>query len=265
MNQIVFLGTGTSTGVPEIGCTCEVCASTDPRDKRLRNAALIRIDGREILIDCGPDFRQQMLRTPSKHLAGVLLTHEHYDHTGGLDDLRPYCYHGNVNIYAEQRVCQAIRTRMPYCFGDHLYPGVPKLLLHEISTLPFEIEGIAIQPIRLMHGKMPIIGYRIGRLAYLTDVSEIPESAFSKLRDLDLLALDALRIQPHIAHFSLTEALLAATRIGARRTYLMHIAHNFGLHAAMEPTLPTGVHIAYDGLVVNVQATAGASTRCHTL
>ena len=167
--RITFLGTGTSTGNPEIGCPCEVCTSRDPRDWRLRASVLVEVAGKRLLIDCGPDFRYQMLRARCYHLDAVLLTHEHYDHVGGLDDLRPYSRERDVDIYTEANVVEAIKTRMPYVFRAHKYPGVPNLVLHTVGLAPFEAAGITIQPIRVMHAKLPILGFRIGDFAYLTD------------------------------------------------------------------------------------------------
>ena len=164
MMQVTFLGTGTSTGIPQIGCTCSVCTSTDPRDSRLRTSAIVEIEGKNILIDCGPDFRQQMLRFHIKRIDAVLVTHIHYDHTGGIDDLRPFGENGTVPIYLEPSVAEGIRNRLPYCFADHRYPGVPNICLQEIGLSPFLIAGIEIVPIRVMHYKLPILGYRIGRL-----------------------------------------------------------------------------------------------------
>ena len=165
--KIIFLGTGTSTGVPEIGCQCEVCTSKDKRDWRLRTSAVVETEGRRILIDCGPDFRWQVITNHIYQLDAVLITHEHYDHVGGLDDLRPFCRYGEVNVYAEENVAYAIKTRIPYVFAANKYPGVPNIHMHAITTEPFEAAGLEIIPIRLMHGKLPILGYRIGRLAQI--------------------------------------------------------------------------------------------------
>ena len=173
--KITFLGTGTSTGNPEIGCSCEVCTSRDPRDWRLRASVLVEVAGKQLLIDCGPDFRYQMLRAKCYHLDAVLLTHEHYDHVGGLDDLRPFSREKDVAIYTEANVVEAIKTRMPYVFRAHKYPGVPNLVLHTVGLAPFEAAGVPIQPIRVMHAKLPILGFRIGDFAYLTDLKYLPE------------------------------------------------------------------------------------------
>ncbi|NCA78922.1 MAG: MBL fold metallo-hydrolase [Sphingobacteriia bacterium] len=250
--EIIFLGTGTSTGVPEIGCQCAVCQSNDVRDKRLRCSVLVKMRGKNILLDCSPDFRQQMLLQPFEKLDGVLLTHEHYDHVGGLDDLRPYCRFCDVQVYAESNVCEAIRTRLPYCFRENRYSGTPNLELNPISLEPFIIEGVEILPIRLMHGHLPIVGFRIGNMAYLTDVLTIPETEYEKLHNLDILIIDALRDKPHLSHESTGEALLQIARIAPKKAYLIHMSHGFGLHAAMEHKLPENVHIAYDRLKITI-------------
>lgn len=250
--KITFLGTGTSTGNPEIGCQCEVCTSTDPRDWRLRASVLVEAQGKNILIDCGPDFRWQMIRNHIDRLDAVLLTHEHYDHVGGLDDLRPFCRLKGVDIYAEDEVATAIETRLPYVFREHKYPGVPNLELHRIQDRPFLAAGIWVTPIRIMHAQLPIFGYRIGNMAYLTDVKYIPEEEYAKLKGLDLLVIDALRKKEHPSHESLDEALANIARIGPKEAYLIHMSHKIGLHARVEKELPPHVYYAYDGLVVEV-------------
>lgn len=250
--KLIFLGTGTSTGNPEIGCHCEVCTSHDPRDRRLRASVLVETEGKKILIDCGPDFRWQMLSSGIEHLDAVLLTHEHYDHVGGLDDLRPFGRQKSVDIYAEDYVAEAVRTRIPYVFRDHKYPGVPNLELHPVPLHPFEAAGVRIIPIRVMHAQLPIYGYRIGNMAYLTDVKSIPEEEYAKLQGLDVLVLDALRYEPHPSHESLREALAQVERIRPKETYLIHMSHRIGLHARIEKELPPHVHYAYDGLTVTV-------------
>jgi phosphoribosyl 1,2-cyclic phosphate phosphodiesterase len=252
--KIHFLGTGTSTGNPEIGCRCEVCTSSDKRDERLRASVLVEIDGKRILIDCGPDFRTQMLRVLETdyftELDGVLLTHEHYDHVSGLDDLRTFCRNKAVEIYAEDFVADAIRTRISYVFKEHKYPGVPNLNMNEIRNEPFHISGIEIIPVRLMHGNLPIFGYRIGNLAYLTDLKTIPETEYAKLNNLDILIINALRHKEHLSHQNIESALRQIEKIKPKKAYLIHMSHHFGLHSVMEKELPENVFIAYDSLVI---------------
>jgi len=251
--RIKFLGTGTSTGIPEIGCRCDVCTSKDIRNRRLRASVLVTIDDVRLLIDCGPDFRQQIMEEPFLPIDGVLLTHEHYDHVGGLDDLRPFSKFGDVNIYSNPITLDALKVRMPYSFSEHKYPGVPSLTLHEVNENSlFQVKEIEIQPIKLMHYRLPILGYRIQNFAYLTDVKTIPEGEYSKLENLQVLVIDALRTNEHIAHFSLDEALEAATRIAPKKTYLIHLSHQMGLHEKVQKSLPENVFLSYDGLEIEV-------------
>lgn len=251
-NKIRFLGTGTSIGVPELGCSCEVCTSKDPRDKRLRCSALVTYQGKRILIDCGPDFHEQMLKVPFEPLDAVLLTHEHYDHTFGIDDLRCFTRQAPLNLYAEQHLNDVLRIRLPHCFG-HRYPGAPKLVLNDIEPgcrFVAGTSGIEVLPIRVFHGKMPIVGFRIGEMAYLTDVSHIEETELEMLMGVKLLVINALRIETHPTHFSLDEALEVAKRVGAPHSCLTHMAHSIGLHADVQKALPEGVTLAYDELEV---------------
>ena len=248
--KITILGSGTSTGVPQVGCTCKVCTSSDPRDNRLRCSGLVEVNGVRILIDCGPDFREQMLRLNDfRAIDGVLITHEHYDHVGGLDDLRPFCRFGSVPIYAENYVAQGLRLRMPYCFVDHRYPGVPDIPLQEISVgQAFSVNHTEVLPLRVMHGRLPILGYRIGQLGYITDMLTMPEESYEQLAGIDVLVVNALRIATHPTHQNLEEALAVAQRIQAKKTYFIHMSHDMGLHAEVEKSLPENIHLAFDGL-----------------
>ena len=255
--HITILGSGTSIGVPYLNCPCEVCTSTNPKDKRLRASIRINIEGNCFIIDCGPDFRQQMMLHPTPHIDAVLLTHEHYDHVSGLDDLRPF---GNVNIFAEKNVIKAIKRSMPYCFpkksfsifGKDLYPGVPLLSVFPINTNPFEINGITITPIRCYHHELPILGYRIGSFAYLTDISRIDDTEAAKVMDAEVLIIDALRQTPHFSHFMLSEAQDFAQKVRAKRVYFTHLSHQIGLHNAVQDSLPAGQFLCYDGMEIEI-------------
>ncbi len=252
--NITFLGTGTSTGVPQIGCECPVCRSTDMRDKRLRCSGLIEVNGQRILIDCGPDFREQMIRLNDfRAIDAVLITHEHYDHVGGLDDLRPFCVFGDMTVYAEHYTAERLRQRIPYCFAEQLYPGVPRIELKELTALqPFTVGSVEIMPIRVFHAKMPILGYRIGKMAWITDMLELPDVSLEQLKDLDVLVLNALRREPHISHQTLEQALSTAKRVGARQTYLIHMSHQMGLYSEVSKILPDTISLAYDGLSISL-------------
>ncbi|MBQ7042018.1 MAG: MBL fold metallo-hydrolase [Muribaculaceae bacterium] len=249
--KLKFLGTGTSTGVPQIGCGCAVCQSEDVHDKRLRASVLVSVGETNILIDCGPDFREQMLRNGSPKLEALLITHSHYDHVSGIDDLRPYCTIGDgFPIYCKSDVATDLKERVPYCFAEHPYPGVPALNINEISTKPFKIGDIEIIPLPVMHYKLPIVGYKIGNLAYITDAKVVPDSTIEILRGVDTLVINALRTKEHISHMTLAQALDVVNAIKPRITYLTHLSHDMGLHNEVSRRLPENVKIAYDDLSI---------------
>jgi len=247
--NLLFLGTGTSTGVPQIGCQCKTCISSDSKDKRLRASVLLTEGNTSILIDCGPDLRQQLLTNNIDSISAILLTHEHYDHVGGLDDVRPL---GKIQLYAEKRVLSVIQRNMPYCFVDIKYPGVPSIHLHEINETDFFVDNIRIEPIRIMHAKLPILGFRVGKIAYLTDLKTIDDRSIEKLKNLDILVMNALRLSSHISHISLQEAIEIAIKIGAQKTYFTHMSHDIGLHEEINKILPGNIQLAYDGLKVRL-------------
>lgn len=250
--KLQFLGTGTSTGVPQIGCSCSVCRSSDPRDNRLRCSAMLIEGNKHILIDCSPDFRQQALRFPVERIDALLLTHGHYDHTGGIDDLRPYCTYDSLPIYAESNVINDIRNRLPYCFMEPRYPGIPQLDMRRVVPFqPFKVGDVEILPLRVMHYNLPIVGYRIGRLAYITDCLTLPQETLNCLQGLDVLVVNALRRTEHISHQTLDDALALIGRVAPRKAYLIHMSHDMGLHAEVSKLLPCNVEFAYDGLIVN--------------
>ena len=249
--RIEFLGTGTSTGVPQLGCDCEVCASKDPRDNRLRCSALLTVDNRNILIDCTPDFRYQALRSGISHLDALLITHSHYDHTGGIDDLRTYSYDKPLPVYAEPNVINDIRNRLPYCFMENPYPGIPRLDVQKIAPMQsFVVDGVEITPLRVMHYNLPIVGFKVRNMAYITDCLTMPEETMQQLQNLDLLVLNALRRTPHISHQTLDDALSLIEQLKPRKAFLTHMSHHMGLHRDIVSLIPSNVEFAYDGLSV---------------
>ena len=251
--EIEFLGTGTSTGVPMLRCHCPVCMSDDPRDKRLRTSAIVRYQGSRILIDCGPDFRTHMLRASDDNLDAVLITHIHFDHVAGLDDLRAYCFERPMPIYARADVLHDLHNRIPYCFSDHPYPGVAKFEEHVIGNDPFLVEGVRVEPIPVMHYKLPIIGFRIGPLAYITDAKTIDRAVIDNLKGVPLLVINSLRVEDtHLSHMCLEETLEVIDLIKPGQAYLIHMSDRMGLHAESPKLLPKGVSLAYDGLIVKV-------------
>ncbi|MCP4521655.1 MAG: MBL fold metallo-hydrolase [Cytophagales bacterium] len=250
--EIIFLGTGTSQGVPIITCDCEVCRSEDTKDKRLRSAIYLAIDGYSFVIDSGPDFRQQMLREDIKKLDALIFTHEHKDHTAGMDDVRSYNFsqQKDMPIYALPRIISQLKQEFAYVFAAKKYPGVPSVEVHELENKPFEVEGIEFIPIEVMHYKLPIFGYRVKDFAYITDAKTIADTEVEKLKGVKTLVINALQHKPHISHFTLEEALEMIEQINPEKAYLTHISHNLGFHKEVQKTLPENVFLAYDGLKI---------------
>ena len=252
--KITFLGTGTSQGVPVIGCPCAVCNSQDPRDIRLRTSALITVGSKNILIDAGPDLRQQLLNNKITQVDAILMTHEHKDHTGGLDDVRPLNFMTQkvMQIYGLQRVLNVIRKDYDYAFKKNKYPGSPEFQLNMIKDEVFTIGDLLIEPIAIQHLTLPILGYKINNMAYITDASFIAPSEISKVQNLDLLVINALRHKEHYSHFNLTQAIQVIKEINPKRAYLTHISHEMGKYVDVAPTLPDNIFMAYDGLEVEI-------------
>ena len=253
--KLTFLGTGTSVGVPQIGCHCRVCTSSDPRDRRLRCSALVEEGDTRVLIDCSPDFREQMLCLRfEKPLDGVLITHEHYDHVGGIDDLRPFSYLHNLPLYADDYAITHLRQRLPYCLVINRYPGVPQLTAEVVEPRqPFRVGGLEVMPLRVIHGKLPILGFRIGPLGYITDMTTMPDEDFELLKGIKLLVVNALRHEPHPTHQTIEQAIAFSHRLDADLpTYLIHMSHHLGLHAEEDAALPANIHLAYDGLELSI-------------
>jgi phosphoribosyl 1,2-cyclic phosphate phosphodiesterase len=251
--KITFLGTGTSTGVPMIACPCEVCASPDSRDKRLRSSILVQSATTRIVVDTTPDFRFQMLRADVKQLDAVLFTHPHKDHIAGLDDIRAYNFFQRkaMDIYANEMTQESIVREFPYAFADIKYPGIPDIRLNRIDKEPFIIGDIPVQPIQVWHLKMPVLGFRFGKFTYITDANRIEEEEKEKIRGTEQIVLNALRHEKHISHYTLQEAIDEVKDLGIPRAYFTHISHQLGRHADTNPTLPPGMELAYDGLELN--------------
>ena len=253
--EITFLGTGTSQGIPVIGSKHPVCLSKDPRDKRLRVSVLVSWGKYNYVIDCGPDFRQQMLSNDVSNIDGILFTHEHADHTAGMDDIRPFFFRqGDIPIYAHKRVLESLKRRFDYIFtDDNRYPGAPSVQANEVSNdAPFKIGNLAAIPIEAYHNRLQVFGYRIGDFAYLTDIKTISDKEIGKIRGVKVLSVNALRIEPHHSHLNLEEALDVVARVAPDRAYFTHISHFMGFHGEVEKKLPKGVHLAYDNLVVKL-------------
>ncbi len=238
--------------MPVIGCSCEVCSSLDFRDKRLRSSIHLEVNGHSFVVDTGPDFRQQMLRENIEHLDAIIYTHEHKDHTAGMDDIRPYNFRQkkDIPIYGTSPVLSQLEREFSYVFAAHKYPGAPGVDIHEIDNEPFSVNGILFRPIQVFHHKLPVFGYRVEDFTYITDANSISEKELEKVKGSRILVLNALQIKPHISHFTLEEALDVVNKIQPERAYFTHISHRLGTHNEIEPKLPENVFLAYDGLQV---------------
>ncbi|MBA9079739.1 MBL fold metallo-hydrolase [Rufibacter quisquiliarum] len=252
--KVTFLGTGTSQGVPVIGCECDVCRSLDYRDKRLRVSVHLEVEGKSLIIDSGPDFRQQVLRERIKRVDALLFTHEHKDHTAGMDDIRAFNFMQRIDmpVYADERVLRQLQQEFSYIFTNATYPGVPRVELHPISNQPFEVQGIQVTPIQVMHHKIPVFGFRVGDFTYITDANFISEEEKEKVRGSKVVVVNALRREPHISHFSLSEALALLEDLAPQQAYLTHISHLLGLHREIETELPPHIRLAFDGLTLSL-------------
>ena len=252
--KVTFLGTGTSQGVPVIACECDVCSSADPRDKRYRNSVLISDGGKNVVIDTGPDFRSQMLDNQVMHLNGVVFTHEHKDHIAGLDDIRSFNFkqQEDMNVYATDRVQEALQREYNYIFSAYKYPGIPQVKLHDVNDDPFEVAGMQFIPIEVMHYKLPVKAYRMNNFTYITDAKTISEDEKEKIKGSKVIVVNALRKEEHISHFNLEQALAFIEEMAPEKAYLSHISHLMGKHADVESELPDHVRIAHDGLTIEI-------------
>jgi phosphoribosyl 1,2-cyclic phosphate phosphodiesterase len=250
--KVTFLGTGTSQGVPVIACGCHVCVSADERNKRLRCSVLIELNNQRLIIDTGPDFRQQMLRQKVQSLNAVLYTHEHKDHTAGLDDIRAFNYFmgTSIDLYLNEYVERAIRREFAYIFEEEKYPGIPQVELIRIKNEPFELFGTSVIPVEVSHYKLPVFGFRFGNFCYITDAKTISVHERNKIRGLKVLVINALRREPHASHLTLDEALDIIDDVRPEIAYITHISHQLGLHTEVESELPANVKLAYDGLII---------------
>ena len=252
--EITFLGTGTSQGVPVIGCNCDVCLSHNPKDKRLRSSVLINVDGSTLVIDTGPDFRQQMLRENVKKLDAVLFTHSHKDHTAGLDDIRPYNFRSKkpMEVFCSNDVLSSLKMEFSYIFADFKYPGVPKVNINLIDESIFNFNNISITPIKALHHKLPVHGFRIKDFVYLTDISEISQEEKKKILNADIIVLDSLRKEPHLSHLCLQQSIDLIKEVNPKRAFLIHISHLMGLHDEVNSEIPSNISLAYDGLKITI-------------
>lgn len=251
--KVTFLGTGTSQGVPVIGCHCDVCKSQDKRDDRLRSSVHISLEDTSIVIDTGPDFRMQMLREGIERLDAILYTHQHKDHVAGLDDVRSFNFLQQMDmpVYANAMTIEQLKNEFPYAFSKDRYPGAPKIITTEIGDSPFYIKGIKVIPIPLMHRKLPVLGFRIGDFTYITDANYISEASTELIRGSSVIVINALRKKKHISHFNLQEAINEIHRLQPERAYITHISHKMGLHREVSKELPEGILLAYDGLKID--------------